>query len=174
MYRGISGAALPDAFWQPNQFAVRGGVEFSFLSCTRDRAVAMSYAGQGHAGTVFEMQQGMVDRGADVGWLSMYPHELEVLFAPLCGLEARRTRVEGAVLVVESRLNINLASATIEQVVSRRRKLLREMSETVRDELRREQTIRAIEGRDALLAEVEAMLLPLQSHEPEWYAALAF
>ena len=30
---------------------------------------------------------GMVDRGADLSWLSQYPGEKEVLFAPLTGME---------------------------------------------------------------------------------------
>ena len=53
------------------------------MSTTRDRAVAMGYAeGGAAAGIVFEIQQGMVDRGADISWLSQYPHEKEVLFGP--------------------------------------------------------------------------------------------
>ena len=42
----------------------------------------MGYA-SGSTGIVFEIQQGMVDRGADIGWLSQYPHEREILFGPL-------------------------------------------------------------------------------------------
>jgi hypothetical protein len=36
-------------------------------------------------------------------WLSQYPHEEEILFAPLTGLEIDSTRVSGALLVVEVR-----------------------------------------------------------------------
>ena len=36
------------------------------------------------------MQMGMVDRGADLSWLSQYPHEREVLLPPLTGIEAGR------------------------------------------------------------------------------------
>ena len=32
------------------------------------------------AAIVFEVKQGMVDRGADVAWLSQYPHEKEITF----------------------------------------------------------------------------------------------
>ena len=32
VYRGISGGVLPDEFWEPNEFEVRGGVEFAFTS----------------------------------------------------------------------------------------------------------------------------------------------
>ena len=53
---------------------MRGGVEFGFLSTTTDRSVAMHYAASA-AGVVLEMQMGMVDRGADISWLSQYPFE---------------------------------------------------------------------------------------------------
>ena len=38
-------------------------------------------------GLIFEIQMGMVDRGADLSWLSQYPHEKEICFPPLTGLE---------------------------------------------------------------------------------------
>ena len=82
VYRGIAGMKLPDQFWKPNEFGVRGGVEQAFMSTTTDMSVAMGYASGGHgAGIVIEVQQGMVDRGADISWLSQYPHEREILLA---------------------------------------------------------------------------------------------
>ena len=68
---------------------------------------------------VFELQQGMIDRGAELQWLSQYPWEEEILFAPLSALEVRSTYVEGSVLVIVVRLNCNLNALTIEQVVAR-------------------------------------------------------
>ena len=49
----------------------------AFMSTTLDRDVAMGYAGTGGsaAGIVFEIVQGMVDRGADIGWLSARPRQ---------------------------------------------------------------------------------------------------
>ena len=50
------------------------------LSTTLERDVAMGYASSGsgnHMGIVIEVQQGMVSRGADMSWLSQYPHECE-------------------------------------------------------------------------------------------------
>ena len=97
-----SGALLPEQFWQDNEHKVRGGVEFAFMSMTRDRAVALEYASsQGAVGLVFEVQQGLIDRGADVSWLSQYPHEKEILFNPLTGIEALRSRIDGSVVVDE-------------------------------------------------------------------------
>ena len=46
----------------------------------------MHYAQQpGKPALVFEMQLGMIDRGAELGWISQYPYEAECLFAPLTG-----------------------------------------------------------------------------------------
>ena len=48
----------------------------AFMSTTKDEAVALSYAASSDgAGFVFEIPQGMVDRGADIGFLSqVYEH----------------------------------------------------------------------------------------------------
>lgn len=136
VYRGVSGGLLPDSFWRPNEIGVRGGIEYAFMSTTRNRKVAMDYATQSQAaGTIFEIQMGMVDRGADLSWLSQYPHEQEVTFAPLTGLEVTGTRCEGAVLVVTVRLNVNLLALTLSQVVSKRRKVCVDMLDSMRLEL---------------------------------------
>jgi len=74
---------------------------------------------------------GMIDRGASMGWLSQYPHEQEITFAPLTGLEVVSTKVERTVLVVQVRLNINLQALTIEEVVSKRHKLIRDIAENM-------------------------------------------
>ena len=57
------------------------------------------------------------DRGAELSFLSQYPFEKEVLFAPLTGLEAQFTRAEGKIIMVETRLSVNLMSRTIEHVI---------------------------------------------------------
>ena len=67
----MAGGALPAEFWTPNEYNVRGGIEGAFLSTTLDRTVAFDYASRpGKPGLVFEMQMGMIDRGADFKWLS--------------------------------------------------------------------------------------------------------
>ena len=54
---------------------------YGFMSTTTDRTVAISYASTGSGGpvtpVVFQMQMGMIDRGAELSWLSQYPHENE-------------------------------------------------------------------------------------------------
>ena len=100
VYRGIAGMQLPEQFWNanecvqpnhsqprrpgvrsalpargipaclsctPHRFNVRGGIEPAFMSTTLQRDVAMHYAA---GGIVLEAQMGMVDRGADMSWLS--------------------------------------------------------------------------------------------------------
>ena len=37
VYRGTLGGVLPDRFWKPDEFNIRGGVEVGFMSTTRDR-----------------------------------------------------------------------------------------------------------------------------------------
>lgn len=133
VYRGLSGATLPDEFFRKNEFGVAGGVEHAFMSTTTSREVAMGYASQptahSAAGIVFEIPMGMVDRGADIAWLSQYPHEREILCGPLSGLEVHSYRVDGALLIIEMKLSINLASLTMEQVICKRRKVVQDMCE---------------------------------------------
>lgn len=84
------------------------------------------------------MKMGMVDRGASLRWLSQYPHENEILFAPLLGLEAVGSRVDGNMLLVEIALSNNMNSLTLEQVVSKRRKVCVDMLASMQLELNEE------------------------------------
>ena len=133
VYRGVCYGLLPEQFWKGDESGVRGGIEFGFQSTTREREQAVHYAKgggwakEGDAMTIMEMQMGMIDRGADLSWLSQYPHEKEVLLPPLTGLEALGSDVEGDMLVVHSKLSLNLSAQTLEQVLSRRRKMLMDM-----------------------------------------------
>eukprot|EP00966_Prymnesium_polylepis_P181174 4196501-Prymnesium_polylepis.1 len=138
VYRGISGMALPDEFWEPNEYGVRGGVESAFMSTTLESKVAMGYAaGDGSLmGIVIEVQQGMVNRGADISWLSQYPHEREILFGPLTGIEVLRTRIDGSVVVIECAFSINLTALTLEEVLGKRRKVVTDMCEQLASKAR--------------------------------------
>ncbi|KAL1496498.1 hypothetical protein AB1Y20_016452 [Prymnesium parvum] len=136
VYRGVCGGRLPEALRVPNAFGVRGGVDLAFLSTTTDRAVAVHYAtSRAGPALTLELRQGMVDRGADISWLSQYPHEREVLFPPLTGCEVLALRAEGALLVAEVSPSVNLTAATLEQVIERRRKLLLQMRDAMATEL---------------------------------------
>ena len=131
VYRGIAGGLLPPEFWTPSKHNICGGVEFAFMSTTTNRQVSMQYASSGSVSTIFEINMGMVDRGADLSWVSQYPHEEEICFAPLTGLEVTSTRVENSVLVVAVRLNINLSALTIEQVLAKRKKVVLDMCQNL-------------------------------------------
>ena len=76
LYRGLSGL-LPRRFLQSK---VRGGVEMAFMSTTKNRDVAFEYARSGGSAApiVFQLTTGLIDRGADLQWLSQYPHEEEM------------------------------------------------------------------------------------------------
>lgn len=73
VYRGVSGGVLPDVFMKPDEYGVRGGVDVAFMSTTSSRDVAVEYAkpkSVGKPSIIFEMEMGMVDRGAELGWIS--------------------------------------------------------------------------------------------------------
>jgi ankyrin repeat protein len=122
VYRGVSGGVLPERFCVPNEYNVKGGIETSFMSTSRDPDKAMDCAKHGGGvALLFEMELGMIDRGADISWLSQYPHEVEVLLPPLTGIELRGSRIEGAVVIYEAVLTINLNAKTLEQVIAKMR-----------------------------------------------------
>jgi hypothetical protein len=85
LYRGIAGLRVLTSFLVPDMYGVRGGVEFGFMSATTDRSVALHYASSSQSGIVYEIQQTMTSKGADLSWLSQYPHEKETCFPPRTG-----------------------------------------------------------------------------------------
>ena len=75
----------------------------------------------------------MIDRGASIQWCSQFPAEVEILFAPLTGLEVMGTpRVDHKTLVVELRLNTNLHDLTIEQVTAKMKKTHTDLIHTIK------------------------------------------
>ena len=71
VWRGVSGGRLPEGFRIANAYGVKGGIEAGFMSTTKNKDVAMGYAAsRGGPAVVFEAQQGMIDRGADIVFLS--------------------------------------------------------------------------------------------------------
>eukprot|EP01052_Picozoa_sp_SAG31_P008869 SAG31_NODE_455_length_15433_cov_4.248728_4_plen_106_part_00 len=97
VYRGMQGAKLPEKMLKKNSEGVRGGIEYAFMSTTLDAHVAIGYAGADgnapvdatKASTLFETPMGMIDRGAQLDWLSQYPQEKEILLPPLTAVEVR-------------------------------------------------------------------------------------
>lgn len=138
LYRGSQNGVLPPCFWKVNEAGVKGGVEFGFLSTTKKLDVAMQYVagGRATAATIFEIKTGMIDRGADLSPFSQYPHEEEICFPPLAGLEAVGSRTEGNVLYIQIRLNINLKALTIDQVIGKRKKVVTDICQNLVGEVR--------------------------------------
>jgi ankyrin repeat protein len=165
VYRGINGRVLPEQFWTANEFGVRGGVEAAFMSTTTNRDVAMSYsaASGGGAGFVFEMQQGMVDRGADIGFLSQYPHEREILLPPLTGLEVQSARVSGAVMLINVKLSVNLMSLTLEQVIAKMKRSHLQLLELLASPLR------SVGAPPRTLLELDGLSRDAVRLDAEWY-----
>eukprot|EP01051_Picozoa_sp_SAG22_P005512 SAG22_NODE_329_length_12249_cov_27.341646_7_plen_1215_part_00 len=139
VYRGMNGMKLPKSFVQPDVFGVRSGVEYGFMSATLDRTVAEKYSkgkDPNIPSLVLEMEMGMVNRGAFLGWISQYPDEKEILLPPLTGLEVSGYEEKaGGALVYRMGLNINMQSLTIEQVLALRQKQCLELANVVTRDL---------------------------------------
>lgn len=136
VYRGISGACLPHQFWEKDAFGLRCAVDYSFMSTTADRDVARGYASSGRSCILLEFDQGMVSRGADLSWLSQYPHEQEILFPPLCGLEVIGERVEGSSIVIELRVACNMGGLPIEESTSQMRRSHLQLIEMIKNSIK--------------------------------------
>lgn len=120
VYRGISERGLPEEMLRCQEGDAHGGVELAFMSTTSDAAVAHKYASRPDKfGLVLEIKQGLIAHGADLSWLSQYPFEREILFAPLTVLEVLSWRVEGNVQIVEMCPTTNLKAPTVEQVIAK-------------------------------------------------------
>jgi len=135
VYRGLSGRALPASMVELNKFDTRGGVEFAFLSTSTERSVADQYSSNGSIGLIFEIAQGLTDRGASISWLSQYSLEAEVLFPPLSALEVIAWRQEGQKMVFELRLSVNLTSEPIQRVIAKFKNANQNLLKVLRSDL---------------------------------------
>ena len=66
---------LPKQFKEEDDYKISGGVEYGFMSATRNKSTALHYASQNKdkAAVLLEIQQGMTGRGGELDWLSQYP-----------------------------------------------------------------------------------------------------
>ena len=131
VFRGYSGAVLSDTFLIKDVFGCTGGVEPSVLATTTDWDTAVFYSlrtGEKTAAIIFEIEVGQVDRGANIGWLSQFPHEEEILFNALSNLEVMGKPYQaftdkGSVLVYPVRVSVNLKSKTLDEFSTTRKVL---------------------------------------------------
>jgi hypothetical protein len=101
------------------------------MSTTSEKAVALQYSGAGKGKPlpmVLEMIVGMVDRGACISDFSQYPAELEYLWVPCSfvapdGPPRLEVTPRGVVRLVPVRVNTNLSSRTVEELLGQKRRI---------------------------------------------------
>ena len=113
---------------------------------------------------LFEMRQGMVDRGADISWLSQYPHEEEILFAPLTCIELRGSHTEEGVIILDMSLSINLMAPTIEKVIAK----LKTSQEDLIRLLTADFKVHRVDAEQAL-APLEQQLKAVRARDGAWF-----
>ena len=62
----------------------------------------------------------------------------EILFGPLTGIEVLNVRVDGSVIIIECAFSINLTALTLEQVLEKRLKFVRDLAANMFLEVRAE------------------------------------
>lgn len=160
LYRGIKGHVLPPSFLECDEYGTRGGLDTGFMSTTTNRDVAVHYSGLVQGGSslaavVFEIDEGAIDRGADVSWLSQFPYENEVLFPPLTYLEVMGDpKVEENAIVAKLRVNINLRSKTVNEVVEKARTQYLDMLDWYLEEVQTYDFGRGFDGKQIHATEV--------------------
>ena len=94
--------------------------------------------GQGQrAALIYEIDEGAIDRGADVSWLSQFPMENEVVFPPCTHLEVLgQPRVVDGAIVTKLRVNINLRILTVDEIVAKSRTEFLHMLDWYMEEVR--------------------------------------
>jgi len=113
-YKGFHNYILPEWFWTNHlDLKAKGGVEGGFMSLTTSREVAVHYASSKKStlGTIYEVDMSTMDRGAELSWLSQYPHEEETLLPPLTYLRVEHIRLDPTsdtpMMIVEIRARIS-------------------------------------------------------------------
>ena len=137
LYRGLGGSMeLPDTFFVPSQNCITpnalGYCEFAFMSTTQDRSVAVQYSGvrdNKPKASIMEIHPNSVDRGADISEFSQYPGEKEFLIVPYSFVQGdgrQRTEITdggGVLTVISARVNINLKTETLEQLLGKKKSM---------------------------------------------------
>lgn len=87
LFRGMSNVSVTD------RFITEGGTELAPMSATASITTALEYAASQHSGVVLRLRtRSSMERGADISFLSAFPHEKEFLLPPLVYLQARRNQ----------------------------------------------------------------------------------
>ena len=128
---------LTDHFFEAKSLGASGGCEAPFVSASKDKDAVLNAAmmraqcASGVSGTptcpvVLEVTPKLVDRPAELSWLSQYPGEQDTVFPALTGIETMGYRVDdikgGAVLVIETTPIVN--RVTFDEVETRKKRLV--------------------------------------------------
>jgi hypothetical protein len=132
LYRGLGGTTdLPDSFFKKDENSCHGFVEWGFMSTTATKQVAIDYSGinsKKPLPLLLSFKVGAADRGACIKDFSRYPEEVEYLFAPCSfmqkdGIEMLEVTAAGVVLIFPVKVNVNLKTQTIEELVAKKKNL---------------------------------------------------
>jgi len=134
LYRGLGGLIdLPDKFHEADAQGRSGYLDWGMMSTSSDRDVALGYSGvkqRRPRAMVMVIEATSVDRGADISEFSQYPGEKEFLWVP-CSFVQRAQRGGGRVQIVDGglvtfvpvRVNLNLKTETVEELLEKKKSI---------------------------------------------------
>ncbi len=134
LYRGLGGLIdLPDKFHAADEQGRSGYLDWGMMSTSSDRNVALGYSGlkqRRPRAMVMVIEATSVDRGADISEFSQYPGEKEFLWVPCSFVQRAQPgggRVEvvdgGLVTFVPVRVNLNLKTETVEELLEKKKSM---------------------------------------------------
>jgi hypothetical protein len=122
-------------------------------SFTRDRSVAHKYStwgGEGSASYILEVQEGEVDKGADISPFSFYPHEQEKLYGPLAMMQVTATRVQGSTLVLSMRVNVNARQGTLTEAKQQKFRQTMNIASNLAHDLELSEAVKKLQSKSRL------------------------
>jgi hypothetical protein len=132
LYCGLGNVSdLPECFRRRDNFGSIGYTEFGFRSTTAEKSVALDYSGikKGNPHPmVMAISPNSIDRAACIQDLSQYEGEKEYLFVPCSFLQPNGPSFldivsQGIVEVVPVRLNTNLKTETLNELLDKKKRL---------------------------------------------------
>ena len=104
------------------------------------------FAGEGKPSYIIIVRQGVIDKGADIGPISFYPYEREILFGPLVMMECIDVSIQGAVIVLDVRLNVNALSGTLDDIMNEKSRSVANSAEMFLHELQVKDSVKKLAG----------------------------
>ncbi len=135
LYRGLGGLIdLPDKFHNVDEQGRSGYLDWGMMSTSSDRDVALGYSGvkqRRPRAMVMVIEAAAVDRGADISEFSQYPGEKEFLWLPCSFVQRAQQTGGGRVQVVDGglvtfvpvRVNLNLKTETVEELLQKKKSM---------------------------------------------------